>query len=69
MAANVSMIRFIHSICVTVRGDCVPMNAPTSTKKQAVTFTVSWNSRKRWMFLYNERPHITALAMVLKELS
>ena len=38
------------SIWVTVSGDSVPMNAPQSTRKQAVTFTVSWKRRKRWMF-------------------
>ena len=41
-AAKVSMMRFTHSICVTVRGDSVPMNAPKSTSRHAATFTVSW---------------------------
>ena len=50
MAANVSMMRLIQSICVTVKGDSVPIKAPQSTRKQAVTLTVSWKRRKRWMF-------------------
>ena len=50
MAAKVSIIRFIHSICVTVSGDSVPMKAPMSTMRHAVTLTVSWNSRNRCMF-------------------
>ena len=40
MAANVSMIRFTQSICVTVSGDCVPIKAPESTIRHAATFTV-----------------------------
>ena len=63
------MMRFIHNICVTVRGDSVPMKAPHRTRKQAVTFTVSWNRRKRWIFWYSERPHITAFPILLNELS
>ena len=51
MAAKVSMMRFTHSICVTVSGLCVPMKAPLRTMKHAATLTVSWKSRKRWMFL------------------
>ena len=51
IAPNVSMMRFTHSIWVTVSGDSVPMNEPNSTKKQAATLTVSWKRRKRWIFL------------------
>ena len=40
MAANVSMIRFTHSIWVTVSGDCIPMNAPHSTMRHATILTV-----------------------------
>ena len=40
MAANVSIIRLTHSICVTVSGTSVPIKAPVSTIKQATTFTV-----------------------------
>ena len=50
MAANVSMMRFTHSICVTVSGESVPMKAPANTMKQAATFTVIWKRMKRWMF-------------------
>lgn len=50
MAAKVSMMRFTHSICVTVRGDCLPRKAPANTIKQAATLTVSWKRMKRWMF-------------------
>ena len=50
IAAKVSMIRFTHSICVTVSGDSIPMNAPASTIRQAQTFTVSWNMMKRCRF-------------------
>ena len=50
MAPNVSIIRFTHSICVTVSGDSVPKNEPNITNRHAATFTVSWNSRKRCMF-------------------
>ena len=38
MAANVSMMRFTQSICVTVSGESVPMKAPANTMKQAATF-------------------------------
>ena len=44
MAAKVSMIRLTHSICVTVSGDLTSAKAPTSTVRQATTFTVSWKS-------------------------
>ena len=47
IAANVSMMRFTQSICVTVSGDCSPVNAPVKTIKQATTLTISWNSTKR----------------------
>ena len=62
-------MRFIHSICVTVSGDSVPIKAPISTIRHAVTFTVSWKSKKRWMFWYSERPHITAFPIDANELS
>ena len=68
-AAKVSIMRFTQSICVTVSGDSVPRNAPTSTIRQADTLMVIWNVMNRWMFLYSERPHITASAMLLNELS
>ena len=32
---------------VTVKGDSVPMKAPTRTIKHAETFTVNWNNKKR----------------------
>ena len=63
------MMRFTHSICVTVSGSEVPKNAPSSTLSRATTLMVSWNTMKRWMFLYNERPHITAVAMLWNESS
>ncbi len=69
MAANVSIIRFTHSIWVTVSGDCNPMNAPESTMRQATMFTVIWNITNRWILRYRERPHITALPIDEKELS
>ena len=50
IAANVSIMRFIQSIWVTVSGVSVPINAPQSTSIHAVTFTVSWKSRKRCIF-------------------
>ena len=40
-AAKVSIIRFTHSICVTVSGDSVPSTAPANTVRHATTFTVS----------------------------
>ena len=49
-AANVSMMRFTQSICVTVSGDSVPVNAPITTMIQATRLTVSWNRIKRCMF-------------------
>ena len=49
MAANVSMMRLTQSICVTVRGDCVPRKAPMSTMRQAATLMVIWKSTKRCM--------------------
>ena len=69
MAANVSMMRLIHSICVTVRGDVVPKMAPISTMRHAATLMVIWNNIKRCMLRYKERPHITARVMLLNELS
>ena len=42
MAAKVSMMRFTHSICVTVSGSSVPMNEPPNTKSRAATLTTSW---------------------------
>ena len=68
-AAKVSMMRFTQSICVTVRGDSVPRNAPMSTMRQAATLMVIWKTMKRWIFLYRERPHMTAREMLMKELS
>ena len=47
IAPNVSIIKFTQSICVTVNGDSVPINAPTNTIKHAATLTVSWNNKKR----------------------
>ena len=50
-AAKVSMMRFTQSICVTVRGNSVPMKAPISTANSATKLMVSWNRMKRWIFL------------------
>ena len=68
-AAKVSIIRFTHSICVTVNGNSVPTNEPNSTMNSATKLIVNWNTMKRWIFLYNERPHITAVPILLKESS
>ena len=51
MAANVSIIRFTQSICVTVSGRAEPKNAPRRTLSNATTLMVSWNTMKRCMFL------------------
>lgn len=40
-AAKVSMMRFTHSICVTVRGRSVPTIEPSSTMKSATKLIVS----------------------------
>lgn len=48
-AANVSMIRFTHSIWITVSGRSTPINGPTIAMVSATTLTVSWNSMNRWM--------------------
>ena len=48
-AAKVSMMRLTHNICVTVRGRSVPIIAPPSTSSNAVTLTISWKYKKRWM--------------------
>ena len=51
-AAKVSIIRFTHSICVTVSAGCFSLiNDTMPTSRQAATFTVSWNTIKRWIFL------------------
>ena len=42
-AAKVSIIRFTHNICVTVRGNSIPMNGPIRAVNSATTFMVSWN--------------------------
>ena len=55
-AAKVSIIRFTHSICVTVNGNSVPTSEPNSTMNSATKLIVNWNTMKRWIFLYNERP-------------
>ena len=68
-AAKVSMIRFTHNICVTVRGSSVPKKAPMSTMSKATRLMVSWNRIKRWILRYSDRPHITAVPMLWKELS
>ena len=47
MAAKVSTIRLIHNICVTVRGESVPITAPSSTIRQAATLMVIWNKINR----------------------
>ena len=49
-AAKVSMIRFTHSICVTVMGNSEPNIEPSSTMTSAATLMVSWNRMNRWMF-------------------
>ncbi len=49
IAAKVSIIRLTHSICVTVSGDSISINAPKSTTRHATTLTVSWKRMKRWM--------------------
>ena len=69
IAASVSMMRFTHSICVMVSGISVPMKPPKSASNRAATLTMSWKKMKRWMFLYSERPHITACTMLLNESS
>ena len=51
MAAKVSMMRFTHSICVTLSGESRPMKAPASTMRQAQMLMVIWKRRKRLMFL------------------
>ena len=43
-AAKVSMMRFTHSICVTVSGRSTPMKGPSAAIPHAATFTVSWNT-------------------------
>ena len=50
-AAKVSMIRFTHSICVTVSGSSVPIIDPNNTISKATKLIVSWNTMKRWIFL------------------
>lgn len=51
IAAKVSMMRLTQRICVTVRGISVPMRAPPRTSSSAVTLTMSWKNKNRWMFL------------------
>ena len=68
-AAKVSMIRLTHSICVTVSGSSLPKIEPSSTMTIATKLIVSWNRTKRWMLRYSERPHMTAVAMLLNESS
>ena len=51
IAANVSIMRFIHNICVMVSGRAVPASEPPSTSNSAATLTTSWKKMKRWMFL------------------
>ena len=69
MAAKVSMMRLTHSIWVMVRGNSVPINEPPSTSSRAVTFTTNWKKINLCMLRYSERPHCTALTMLLNESS
>ena len=69
IAAKVSIMRFTHSICVTVSGSSVPISDPASTNSSAVTFTTNWKKRNLCMFLYSDRPHITAEVMLRNESS
>ena len=50
IAANVSIMRFTHSICVTDSGESKPINEPKSTTKQAHTLIVIWKMMNRRMF-------------------
>ena len=69
IAANVSMIRFTQSICVTFRGESRPVNAPISTIRHAQMLIVIWKRMNLCIFRYKERPQIMALTILLKELS
>ena len=64
-----SMIRFTHSIWMTVRGSLTPMNGPSRATPRAATLIVSWNRMNRWMFSYRDRPQRTALMIVPNESS
>ena len=68
-AAKVSMIRLTHNIWVTVSGNSWPNIEPKNTITRATTLMVSWNKRNRWIFWYKERPHMTAVAILLNESS
>ena len=46
-AANVSMMRFTHNICVTVMGSSEPNKEPSNTIIKAATLMVSWNKINR----------------------
>ena len=74
IAANVSIIRFTHSIWVTVSGDLIPgMKAPTSTIRHAATFTVIWNmfnakafeTNKSALHFKNSKGFVTIAALIL----
>ena len=69
IAAKVSMMMFTHRICTTVSGMSVPNTAPTKQIRIAAKLIVSWNSTKRWILRYSERPHITAVAIEANESS
>lgn len=64
--ASVSMIRFIHNICIGLRIYCFKSPAPTSVIHTATTFTVNWNWMNLRMESYILRPHSTAFTIDVK---
>ena len=45
------MMRFTHSICITVTGVSMPMNGPMTDMPTAQRFMVSWKIRNLRMLL------------------
>ena len=68
-AANVSMIKLTHNICVTVKGKSTPMNGPIQAIRIATTLMVNWNKMKCCIFLYRLLPHFTPKMIDGNELS
>mmetsp|Transcript_8630 Transcript_8630/g.14645 ORF Transcript_8630/g.14645 Transcript_8630/m.14645 type:complete len:278 (-) Transcript_8630:1160-1993(-) len=60
------MMRFTHRSCTGFNGRPRSLTADTNATTRATALTVSWNCTNLRMLSYTQRPHITALTMLLK---
>ena len=64
--ANVSMMRFTHSMGTARRGDTPWAQEPMKHSMTATTLTVSWNCRNLEIESYTFLPHMHAFTMEVK---